>query len=164
MKKIFYFLLLFCTTIIAVSCKKDPLDIPLGTIKVDIGGTEYKFNVQAKASRLSVTGGSGIQVHGLYKTTSTTDFDFSIVSPNPITSGTYTESMSGNPLITVRHCTEVLFPCVVQANTYGSTANPVSITIKEISGSSVKGTFKGELQVSSGSKEVLTDGVFYVSF
>lgn len=164
MKKIFYFLPVVCITIIAVSCKKDPLDIPLGTIKVDISGTEYKFNVQAKASRLSVSGGYGIQVQGLYKTTSTTDFTFSIVSPNPISTGTYTESISGNPLITVRHCTEVLFPCVIQANTYGSPSNPISITIKEISGSSVKGTFKGELQVGSGSKEVLTDGVFYVSF
>ena len=164
MKKILYFFPVICITIIAVSCKKDPLDIPLGTIKVDIDGTEYKFNVQAKASRLPVTGGYGIEIHGLYKTTSTTDFNFSIVSPSPITTGTYTENISGNPLITVRHCTEVLFPCVIQTNTYGSAANPVSITIKEISGSSVKGTFKGELQVSSGSKEVLTGGVFYVSF
>jgi hypothetical protein len=164
MKKIFYFLPVICLTIIAVSCKKDPLDIPLGTIKVDIGGTEYKFNIQAKASRLSVTGGYGVQIQGLYKTTSTTDFTFSIVSPSPVTTGTYTENLTGNPLITMRHCTEIIFPCITRAINNGSVTNPISITIKEITGSSVKGTFKGDLQVSSGGTEVLTNGVFYVSF
>jgi hypothetical protein len=164
MKKIHFLLPVIWITIFVTSCKKDPLDIPLGTIKVDINGTEYTFSVQAKAIRLAVTGGYGIQVQGLYKTTSTTDLTFNIVSPVPITAGTYTETISGNPLVTVKHCTEVLFPCFIQANTYLSPTNPVSITIKEISGSTVKGTFKGELQVSSGSKEVLTNGVFYVRF
>ena len=64
----------------------------------------------------------------------------------------------------MRHCTEIIFPCITRAINNGSVTNPVSIAIKEITGSSVKGTFKGDLQVSSGGTEVLTNGVFYVSF
>lgn len=164
MKKIFYLLLTCFVTIITTSCKKDLTDIPIGTIKADINGSGYTFNVQAKATRLVVTGGYGIQIQGNFKTTSTTNLSFSIVKPDPISSGSYIENPGSNPLVMMRHCTEILFPCVIQAKAFGSNANPVSITITEITGSSVKGTFKGELQVSSGGTELLTNGVFYVSF
>lgn len=164
MKKIFCFLLTCCVTIITISCKKDPTDIPIGTIKADIDGTGNTFNVQAKATRLTVTGGYGIQIQGNYRTGSTTNLSFSIVRPDPISSGSYIENAGGNPLVMMRHCTEVLFTCAIQGNAYGSVANPVSITITEITGSSVKGTFKGELQFSSGGTELLTNGAFYVSF
>ena len=153
-------------TIVCVlfSCKKDITDIPIGTIKVDIGGVANTFSVQAKATRLQVTGGDGIQIQGYYRTNSTTNLSFSMVRPDPISSGSYIENAGGNPLVTMTHCTEVLFPCVFRASAYGNTSNPVSITITEITGSSVKGTFKGELQISSGGTEVLANGVFYVSF
>ena len=164
MKKLLNILLASCVTILTISCKKDVADIPIGTIKVDINGSAFTFNVQAKATTLAVTGGYGIQIQGNYKTTSTTNLNFTIVRPTPISSGSYIENAAGNPLVMMRHCTEVLFPCVIQANTFGSTANPVSITITQITGSSVKGTFMGELQISSGGTESLTNGVFYVSF
>lgn len=146
-----------------ISCKKNNVDIPIGTIKVEIGGSASTFNVQAKATRLTVTGGYGIQIQGNLKTTSTTNLSFSIVSPNPILNGTYTENTASNPLVSMTHCIEVFSPCVIRAKEYGSTTNPVSITITEISASSVRGTFKGELQ-GTNSKEVLSNGVFYVSF
>ena len=146
------------------SCKKDATDIAIGTIKVDINGNAFTFSLQAKASTLPVTGGYGIQIQGYYRNGSTTNLSFSIVRPFPISTGTYSENAAGNPLVLMTHCTEVITPCVIRANAYGSTSNPVSITITEITGSSVKGTFKGELQVSTGSTEVLSNGVFYVSF
>ena len=164
MKKLLNILLAASVTILSISCKKDPTDIPIGTIKADINGTGNTFNVQAKATRLTVTGGFGIQIQGNYRTGSTTNLSFSIVRPDPISSGSYIENAGGNPLVMMRHCTEVLFPCAIQANAFGSVANPVSITITEITGSSVKGIFKGELQVSSGGTESLTNGAFYVSF
>lgn len=169
MKKKLYFLLTCCVTIITISCKKDATDIPIGTIKVDIDRNNSTFSVEAKATRLPVTGGYGIQVQGNYRTGSTTNLSFSIVSPNQISTGVYTENTTGNPLVTMKHCTEILFPCVVQASTYGSTTNPVSITIIEINSSFIKGTFKGELLSSTmvnGNPvtEVLTNGAFYVSF
>lgn len=164
MKKLFNILLASSISIFSISCKKDATDIPIGTIKVTISGTAYTFNVQAKATRLIVSGGYGIQIQGNFKTTSTTNLSFSIVRPSPISTGTYTENTVGNPLVQMTHCTEVLFPCVIQATAYGSTSNPVSITITEITSSSVKGTFNGELQVSSGGTELLKNGAFYVSF
>lgn len=164
MKKLLNILLASFVTILTISCKKDATDIPIGTIKVKIGGTDFTFNVQAKATTLAVAGGFGIQIQGNYKTTSTTNLIFTIVRPSPITTGNYTENAGGNPLVTMTHCTEVLFPCLIQANAYGSASNPVSITITEITGSSVKGTFRGELQVSTGGTELLTNGAFYVRF
>jgi len=147
------------------SCKKDSVDnIPIGTIKVDLGGIANTFSIQAKATRISVTGGNGIQVQGNYRTGSTTNLNFSIVSPGAISTGLYTENAAGNPLVTMTHCTEVLFPCVIQTKNYGSSSNPVSITITEINSSFIKGTFKGDLQGNSNGTEVMTNGVFYVSF
>lgn len=167
MKKIMPLLVLI--SFLLFSCKKDATDIPIGTIKVDLGGSATTFSVQAKATRLPVTGGYGIQIQGNYRTNSTTNLSFSIVSPNPISTGVYTENTASNPLVTMTHCVEVLFPCILQSNAYGNITNPVSITITEINGSFVKGTFKGEL-LSAGSAggtpvtEALTNGVFYVSF
>jgi large exoprotein involved in heme utilization and adhesion len=151
-------------TLMLFSCKKDDADIPIGTIKVDINGSAYTFNLQAKATTLTVTGGYGIQIQGYYRNGSTTNLSFSIVRPGAISTGTFTENAAGNPLVLMTHCTEVITPCVIRANAYGSTSNPASITITEITGSSVKGTFKGELQVSTGSTEVLSNGAFHVSF
>lgn len=164
MKKLLNILLASSISFFSTSCKKDATDIPIGTIKVEINGNAYTFNVQAKATMLTVSGGYGIQVQGNFKTTSTTNLSFSVVRPGPISTGSYTENTAGNPLVMMTHCTEVLFPCVIQATAYRSSSNPVSVTITEITGSSVKGTFSGELQVSSGGTELLKNGAFYVSF
>ena len=146
-------------------CKKDSVDnIPIGTIKVDINGTTNTFSVQAKATRPQVTGGYGVQIRGYYRTGSTTDLTFTIARPTPITNGNYSENLASNPLVIMKHCTEVIIPCFTQASSYGSSSNPVSITITEITSSYVKGTFKGELQFSPGSTEKLENGMFYVSF
>ena len=168
MKRILFIAIICFITSLLYSCKKDPLDIPIGTIKVDIGGVEKPFSINAKATRLNVSGGYGIQIQGYFKTSSTTNLRFSIVSPNPISNSSYTENAAGNPLIIMNHCVEVLLPCLFQSSTYGSVSNPVSITIAEITGTYVKGTFKGDLQSSgagsSSTIEVFKNGVFYVGF
>ena len=146
------------------SCKKESIDIPIGTIKVKIDGLEKTFNVEAKAIRLNVSGGYGVQVQGYFRSNSTTTLRFRIVSPDPITTSTYIENAASNLLVTMTHCIEVIFPCVYQWSSYGSVTNPVSITITAITGTSIKGTFKGELQGSASGKTVFTNGVFYVSF
>lgn len=164
MKKPLYVLLASLVILNTISCKKDATDIPIGTINVKIGSTNYTFNEQAKATRLPVSGGFGIQIQGNYRTGSTTNLVFSMVRPDAISAGSYTENTGGNPLVTMTHCTEVLLPCLIQAKTYGSSSNPVNITITEITGYSVKGTFSGELQINSGGTEILTNGAFHVSF
>ncbi|MEO7523965.1 MAG: hypothetical protein ABIT58_07705 [Ferruginibacter sp.] len=162
MKKLYYVLVISCLIISSIACKKDRMDIPIGTIKVDINGKSSSFSVQAKATRINVTGGYGIQILGYLKTSSTTNLSFSLASPFPITNSTFTENSASNPLVEMKHCVEVLVPCVFRTTAHGSSSNPVSVTISEITGSYVKGTFKGEL--SGHSTEVLTNGVFYVSF
>lgn len=163
MKKKFAILSVIILSLCFAACKKDPTDIPIGTIKVDIDGKTKTFSVQAKASRLPVTGGYGIQIQGNYRTGSTTNLTLVIVRPSPITTGIYTENVNDNPLVTMTHCIEVITPCVFRSESFKSTSNPVSITISELTNSYVKGTFKGELQTSSN-KENYTNGVFYVSF
>ena len=164
MKRISFFTAI-CLILVLSGCKKDSVEnIPLGTFKVEIGGTKYTFNELARASRLQVTGGYGIQIQGNYRVGSTTNLTITIVRPTPITGGSYRENAASNPLVTMVHCTEVLFPCVLRAEQYGSTSNPVEIILTEVTGNSVRGTFKGELLSSSGGKEVLTNGQFYVRF
>ena len=156
------------TTTLFVSCKKDAKDIPIGTIKTNIGSGEKTFSISAKATRLNVTNGHGIQIEGYYRSGSTTNLVITIISPSPITVNTYTENVGSNPFVAMTHCVEVISPCVIQTSAYGSVNNPVSVTITEITATSVRGTFKGELAGAvyngSQSKEVFANGVFYVSF
>lgn len=162
MRKIFFIAVICFTTTLFIKCKKESSDIPIGTIKVNIGSTEKTFNVNAKATRLNGTNGYGIKVQGNYRSGSTTTLVFSIISPNPITNGTYTENVVSNPLVLMTHCVEVIWACVIQTSAYGSRSNPVTITITEITSTYVRGTFKGELQGSA--IEVFSNGLFYVSF
>ena len=99
MKKPLYVLLASLVILNTISCKKDATDIPIGTIKVKIGSTNYTFNEQAKATRLPVSGGFGIQIQGNYRTGSTTNLVFSMVRPDAISAGSYTENTRGNPLV-----------------------------------------------------------------
>lgn len=167
MKNVLIVTIIFATTLF-ISCKKDPMDIPIGTIKTNIGSEEKTFSINAKATRLNVTNGHGIQVEGYYRTGSTTNLVLTIVSPSPITSNTYAENPGSNPLVTMTHCVEFFSPCVLRTSAYGSVTNPVSITITEITGTYIRGTFKGELAgpVTNGTqtKEVFANGVFFVSF
>ena len=169
-KSFFLFSAIFFTFFI--SCKKasSNTDIALGTISVSIDGTATTFNYGAKASNIAVTGGYGIKIHGNKKdpSTSATNLTISVVRPTPITTGTYVENAGGNPLVKIDYFFDVFFGSGSTSSSYGSTTNPVNIIITEMSASSVKGTFSGELEGISINgtkvKTVLSNGVFYVSF
>lgn len=172
MKKIIFISLSLFLTVFFFSCKKEAADITIGTISVNINGTVSTFNVQAKASRLTTTnGGYAIQINGYKKdpSLSGTNLTFEIESADPIGAGTYTENTSGGLVVTMSHFVDIFFGYGSGSSNYGSVSNPVSISITEITSSSIKGTFKGELHASSytgspGETETLTNGMFYVSF
>ncbi|MDB5221874.1 MAG: hypothetical protein JWN83_541 [Chitinophagaceae bacterium] len=155
------------------SCKKDGANtnVGIGTISVSIDGTATTFNVGAKASVLPVTGGYGIKIFGNKKdpATSATSLTINIVRGTAITTGTYVENGSGNPLVQIDYFFDLFFGSGTDYLNFRSTSNPVTITITDISSSSVKGTFSGELigpNISGGApvKTTLSNGVFYVSY
>ncbi len=155
--------------VLFTSCKKENTNVAIGTISVSIDGTATTFNFGAKASVLPVTGGYGIQIQGNKRdpATSATNLTISVASAAPITTGTYVENSGGN-VVKIDYDFDY-FLSTSTSSSYGSTTNPVTITITEINSTSVKGTFSGELQgagIGGGDlvKNVLADGVFYVSF
>ncbi len=153
------------------SCKKksDNKDIPLGTISVSIAGTTTTFNHTAKALVGSVQNGFGIQIHGYKKdpTLSLTDVTIWIISPSPIGTGTYTENIAGNPLVSTDLFQEFILGVGNVFSSYYSTTNPLTVSITAISASSVKGTFRGELKglnLNGDSTTIqLANGAFHVS-
>ena len=50
MKKLIYLSAILVLQLI--SCKKDNVDIPIGTIKVEIGGSTSTFNIQANGDSI----------------------------------------------------------------------------------------------------------------
>ena len=151
------------------ACKKDPLEIPLGTISVSIDGTKTTFNVQSKAVRTNTTGTYTLSIEGYKKdpVNSSTKMKLIISGRNPITSGTFTpNTSSGGTFARIEFFQEFIFGFGTLYVSSGSSSNPVIITLSELSGSSTKGIFKGELLVSgvsgTGEKVVLKDGVFNV--
>ncbi len=127
------------------------------------------FNFGAKVIVTSVTGGYGINIKGNKKepASSQTNILFSITSPSPIVAKTYVEG-GGNPLIQMEYFFDLVLGIGTTASNYGSTTNPVTITITEITSSSVKGTFRRELLYTdlngNPGKNVLSDGAFNVNF
>ena len=157
--------------LVFTSCKKDK-DNPdaSGTISVSIDGTPNTFNVEAKAVQTSVSGGYGITVQGYKKdpAESQTNLSFSITSPDPITAKTYVENTGGNPLIVMTYFLDVVLGVGTTATNYGSTKHPLTITITNITSSTTKGTFSGELSYTdingNPAKNLLSNGTFNVNF
>ena len=151
------------------ACKKDPLDIPLGTISVSINGTETTFNLQSKALLTNSAGYNTLTIHGYKKYTSanSTQIELIITSLNPISSGIFSENTaasSGN--VRINFFQEFVLGLGTGYFTYGSPTNLCTINIASITGTSVKGSFKGELRAggSAGETATLSRGVFNVSF
>lgn len=166
-----YFFMPVIIILLFSSCKKDPLDIPLGTITVSIGGAKTTFNVQSKAVLSGIAGSYMLTIHGYKKdpASSLTDMKLIITSPSPITSGTFTENpASGRTLARIEYFQEFIFGIGTGYFSYGSNSKPAVVTISSLTGTSAKGTFEGEVQVgavgSSGEKVALSGGVFNVSF
>lgn len=166
MKKLFFISLVSYVTLLAVSCKKEP---PIGTISANIDGTNTSFKVAAKASVLSVQNGYGIQISGYKKDASATSLQLVIVRPITISPGTYTENTADNPLVQMKYFYDLFFGAGVGYSNHHSTTNPATVNITDISATSVKGTFQGELEGSDLSgggiiRTQITNGVFNVSF
>lgn len=165
-------ILLFAAMLCFSSCKKNNAgnDAPAYTISASIDGNATTFNYGAIASTINVSGGFGITIYGNKKdpSVSQTSLLISIVSPNPISKGTYVENSSGNPLIQMTYTYDFVFGIKYIFETYGSTTNPLRVTITDITSAFAKGTFSGEVtgMDATGSmvKYVFTNGVFNVKF
>jgi|GEM_PF-3435948 len=172
MKKILFIILVSTyVTLVLASCEKEKEEITLGTLKAYIGSQPSTFNISARATRLTVSGGYGIQVKGYKKdpSASGTFLSFLIVSPNPITAGEYTENQNGNPLVEMEHFTDVFFGVGGSSTNYGNPTNPVNISITEINSAFVKGMFRGDLRMHDISGHPtgtgnITHGEFYLAF
>lgn len=164
-----YFNYLLIGLLVFSSCKKSSSDPAIGTISANIDGSVTTFNVNAKASNLQVTGGYGIKIFGYKKdpSTSWTSLTLTIARGTPITTGTYIENSGGNPLVTMQYFYDVIFGSGFTTVNYGA-SNKVTITITEITGSYIKGSFSGDLQGpglnNTTAKASMSGGVFYVSF
>ncbi|MEO6639379.1 MAG: hypothetical protein ABIN25_13960 [Ginsengibacter sp.] len=165
-------ILLFASILCFSSCKKNNADnkVSTDTISASVDGNATTFNYGALASTISVSGGFGITIYGNKKdpSVSQTSLLISIVSPNPITKGTYVENSGGNPLIQMTYTYDLVFGLKYTFETYGSTINPLRITITDITSTFAKGTFSGEVTGTDGTgsvvKYLFTNGVFNVKF
>ncbi len=169
MKKKTLFIATCIITLFFSGCKKDPLDIPLGTISVSINGTETTFNIQSKALLTNTAGYYTLTIHGYkkYIGASSTQIKLIITSSNPISAGIFSENpFASQSNVQIDFFQEFILGFGTGYYTYGSPSNLSTVTISSITGTSVKGMFKGELREGSsvGEKKSLSRGVFNVSF
>lgn len=154
-----------------LSCKKDtPDSVPLGTIEANVDGTKTTFNNEATATITTSNGNVTLEIKGYKKprSTSGTYLSLKILKTGPVTSGTYTETNAGPYRLQAEHFVDLFFGVGGSSFTYGSSSNPVRITITDMSATYVKGTFSGELRsgAAGGANNTyvkLTNGVFHVS-
>jgi hypothetical protein len=168
MKKI-KFAILFVSSAFVFACNKPdtPDSVPLGTIQVDINGTASTFNIESTGSFTSNPGSYGLKIIGYKKerSSSGTYLELNIISNSPITAGSYTEQTSPNFVVTGVHFVDVFFGMGGTTRNFGSTSNPMTITLNGFSGTEIKGTFKGDMNQPGGTTsttEKLTNGIFYV--
>ncbi|HET9825535.1 MAG TPA: hypothetical protein VFP87_09375, partial [Chitinophagaceae bacterium] len=116
----------------------------------------------------SFQNGSGIMISGYKKYGSTTEFVIIIKHTAPVTTGTYVENSVGDPLVTMTYFYDVFLGAGTQYSSFHSTSRPAMVIISEMSASSIRGAFEGELHGHDSSGEAknlqVTNGVFYVSF
>ena len=170
MKKIILFIASI-TIIFFSACKKDPLDIPLGTISVSINDIKTTFNVQSKATTTNAAGYNILTIQGYKKdpAVSSTFMKLTITNPGQITGGSYSENIaSGYTSVRINYFQSLIYSIGTAYVSYGSSSNPAKVNISSISGGTVKGSFQGEVHVPNsggiGEKVVLSGGVFNVSF
>ena len=165
MRKIIVFASL---VLLLMSCKKNSDDngaIAANSIQANIGGTTYNFNVSAKAIKMDGTGYHFISIAGADANSATANVIGIIANSNvAVTTGTYNENDAVN-FGSLSYSVNIS-----SGNTYtdaGSTTNPVIVTITSLTGTSVQGTFKGDIYLgssTSGTKKVVADGKFNVPF
>lgn len=166
-----FFFISAITFLFFSSCKKDPLDIPLGTISVSIDGVKTTFNVQSKAIITNAGGYNILTIEGYKKdpSTSSTFMKLTITNPGQITTGAYSEnSSSGYRSVRINYFQALVYSIGSAYVSFGSSSNPASVNISSITGGTVKGRFQGQVYIPNtggiGEKVLLSNGVFNVSF
>lgn len=147
------------------SCKKNsPVKTP--AISVSIDGktnsfTELPIATYLAPNDLSI---SALTTGSLYTYDKMT---LEIVSPVPITPGTYTEFASTPGSATCGYALYVHGVGYYQALGTVASSNPATITITAIDSNFVQGTFSGDVTfegAGGSNRKVLTNGVFKVPF
>ena len=171
MKKIIPALIIL--SFICKACKKESVDPrydSLGTISAKIDGNTKTFNTSAKSIQVSTRNPYELRIEGYEQPGSLTNIVIRIVSPNPIVPGTYS-----NDLDPAMHVQIIYYEGPLLYGTdhdsweqVGFLRRTGSVTINEISNSSVKGTFSATLFYSTFTGTDLTNtllnGIFNVSF
>jgi hypothetical protein len=155
----------------ASSCKKDtPDSVPIGTIEAEVDGTKTTFNNEATAVLTTNNRNIMLELKGYKKprTTSGTYLSLQVLGTSTITTGTYTEGGPGPFTVHAERFVDLFFGVGGSSVTYGSTSDPLSITITDITTTYVKGTFSGELRTgtSGGTNNTyikLKKGIFHLS-
>lgn len=162
----------FLAVVFLASCSKNSSDTDKngsGVISAKIDGASTTFNVDAKAMRHDGQGFYTIQVSGANGSESSTanQITLAIASDAEITPGTYTEDASTNSKLgTIGYVTS----CGSETYTGDlSDTNPVTVTITSVNATSIQGTFKGDVFLTttsgaSSTKKVFSDGTFNVNF
>ena len=171
MKKIVPVLIIL--SFVCIACKKEPVDPGyggLGTISAKIDGDTKTFNTSSKAILVSTLYPYEIRIEGYEQPGSFTNMVIRIVSPHPIVPGTYTNDP--DPAMNV----QIIYyegPRLYGTDhdsweQVGFLRRTGTVTISEISNSSVKGTFSATLFYSTFTgtdrANTLSNGIFNVSF
>ena len=146
------------------SCQKhqeDPVESNL--ISVDIDGVKTYFNAMDEVS-LNILDLHRLDVQGFEKASPdfSNNLSFTVIDTVDITTKTYSESIFNYPHVDI-HYTSAL-ASNVRATANSRVSNPVSVTITDITPTTIKGTFSGELWYydlnNNDVKTTLSNGVF----
>jgi len=163
-------LCVFISSLVLASCGKDgDTTTPgnSGTITATIDGLPVSFNFNAKARHLTVAGSEAINITGYQGTGSSNDIGITIAKTGGVSAGYYSEIKTttiGKSALNYRDAST--------GNTYishESTTFPSTTTVSEITSTSIKGTFSGDIfLLQSGgvstTKKTITNGTFVVNF
>ena len=155
------------------ACKKESVDASqggLGTISAKIDGNTKTFNTSAKAIQVSTRSPYEIRIEGYEKPGSLTNIAIRIVSPNPIVAGIYSNDPDPSTHVQIIYYEgpQLYGTDHDSWEQVGFLHRTGSVTINEISNSSVKGTFSATLFYSTFTgtdlTNTLSNGIFNVSF
>jgi len=133
--------------LLAVTCTSCEKEVPLGTLSASVDGNKRVFDGDPTAEWTSDPEGYDLWIHG-YGTFN--EISITINSQILLTPGTYKYT-------SIRFYKILLFIPIEYSTTSGT------VTITEIDGTHVQGTFSGTLYDSGGTAVVLSKGVFNLS-